>query len=109
VNYFQPSFKLVSKTRDGVSKKYHLPATPHERLIADVRVTERCKDRLRQTFSTLDPIDLLNQLRAAQSDLAQHETAWRDGEVRPTHRKPYTGPRAWRTRADPFEAVWPLV
>ena len=36
-------------------------------------------------------------------------TAWRDGEVRPTHRKQYTGPRAWRTRADPFESVWPLV
>lgn len=134
VNYFQPSFKLESKTRDGakVRKKYHLPATPHERLIADARVTERCKNRLRQTFSMLDPIELLNQLRAAQSGLAQHEvgsqtekpadsnqelsrfieslsTAWRDGEVRATHRKPYTGPRAWRTRADPFEATWPLV
>jgi hypothetical protein len=134
VNYFQPSFKLESKTRDGahVKKKYHLPATPYERLIADTRVAEICKDRLRQTFSMLDPIDLLNQLRAAQSDLAQQEVgrhtanpadrnqdlsrfieslaiAWRDGEVRPTHRKPYTGPRTWRTRADPFEAVWPLL
>jgi hypothetical protein len=134
VNYFQPSFKLESKTRDGakVRKKYHFPATPYERLIADTRVTETCKDRLRQTFSMLDPIDLLNQIRTAQSDLAQHEvgrhmensadrnqdlsrfieslsTAWRDGEVRPTHRKPYTGPRTWRTRTDPFEAVRPLL
>ncbi|HEX2523397.1 MAG TPA: hypothetical protein VHP35_14845, partial [Terriglobia bacterium] len=35
--------------------------------------------------------------------------AWRDGEVRPTHRKPFMGPRPWRTRVDPFENVWPLV
>jgi hypothetical protein len=36
VNFFQPSFKLKSKTRDGarVSKKYHRPATPCDRLLA---------------------------------------------------------------------------
>jgi hypothetical protein len=36
-------------------------------------------------------------------------TAWQGGEVRATHRKPMNGPRSWRTRADPFENVWPLV
>lgn len=36
-------------------------------------------------------------------------TAWREGEVRPTHRKRAGGPRAWRTRRDPFEQVWPLA
>jgi hypothetical protein len=35
--------------------------------------------------------------------------AWREGEVRPTHRRQCSGPRAWRTRLDPFEKVWPLV
>jgi hypothetical protein len=133
VNFFQPSFKLKSKTREGakVTKKYHLPATPHERLLADGRVTEEHKEQLRRIFSTLDPVHLLKQIREAQRALTQQEvggqterpetsqdlgrfieglsTAWRDGEVRPTHRKPYTGPRAWRTRADPFESVWPIV
>ena len=35
VNFFQPSFKLKSKTRDGarVSKTYHAPATPCDRLL----------------------------------------------------------------------------
>ena len=35
VNYFQPSFKLVEKTRDGASvlKRYSPPATPCDRLI----------------------------------------------------------------------------
>lgn len=36
INFFQPSFKLKSKTRDGarVHKRYHAPATPCERLLA---------------------------------------------------------------------------
>ncbi len=134
VNFFQPSFKLKSKTREGakVTKKYYVPTTPHERLLADDRVPNECKEQLRQTFSILDPVRLLSQIRDAQRNLAQQEvgdrtgktaetsqelssfmeslsTAWRDGEVRPTHRKPYTGPRGWRTRDDPFEKVWPLV
>jgi hypothetical protein len=134
VNFFQPSFKLKSKTRAGakVTKKYHLPATPFERLLTDDRVTVESKKQLRQIFSTLDPVQLLNQIREAQRNLTQQEvgnasektaetsrelsrfveslsTAWRDGEVRPTHRKPFTGPRPWRTRVDPFEHVWPLV
>ena len=43
VNFFQPSFKLKSKVRDGakVTKKYHVPATPYERLLASDRVTDR--------------------------------------------------------------------
>jgi hypothetical protein len=41
--------------------------------------------------------------------VASLSTAWRDGEVRSTHRKPHTGPRPWRTRVDPFQDVWPLV
>jgi hypothetical protein len=41
--------------------------------------------------------------------VASLSTAWRDGEVRPTHRKRSNGPRTYRTRVDPFEAVWPQV
>ncbi len=39
VNFFQPSFKLIAKQRDGarVRKTYSPPATPHQRLIADAR------------------------------------------------------------------------
>jgi hypothetical protein len=35
VNYFQPSFKLIDKTRDGSTtvKHYSQPATPGDRLI----------------------------------------------------------------------------
>ena len=34
-------------------------------------------------------------------------TAWQVGEVRPTHRKRKRAPRTWRTKPDPFAAVWP--
>jgi hypothetical protein len=133
VNFFQPSFKLKSKTREGakVTKKYETPATPYQRLLASDRVTNECKEQLRRTFSALDPVRLLNEIRKDQRRLAQLEvgsreksadtrqelsrfveslsTAWREGEVRPTHRRQSSGPRAWRTRLDPFEKVWPLV
>ena len=142
VNFFQPSFKLLSKTREGakVIKKYHPPATPCERLLDRKDVSDECKEQLRQTLAALDPVRLLSEIREAQRVIAQLEvgaanadmaqstppdmaqstpplngfvaslsTVWRDGEVRPTHRKRTTGPRTYRTRVDPFEAVWPQV
>lgn len=36
-------------------------------------------------------------------------TAWQKGDARPTHRISPKPPRNWRTRADPFEAVWPVI
>jgi hypothetical protein len=134
VNFFQPSFKLLSKIREGakVIKKYHPPATPCERLLERKDVSEECKEQLQQTLAALDPVRLLSEMREAQRVLAQREvgvahaqtapstselsgfvasfsTVWRDGEVRPTHRKRSSGPRTYRTREDPFEAVWPQV
>ena len=41
VNFFQPSFKLKEKRREGakVIKRYHAPATPFERALAHRKVT----------------------------------------------------------------------
>jgi hypothetical protein len=41
--------------------------------------------------------------------LASLTEAWREGEVRPTHRATTPKVRNWRTRKDPFEAVWPQI
>ena len=133
VNFFQPSFKLKSKTRLGarVSKTYHPPATPCDRLLASSRVSETVKRQLEAQFAGLDPVRLLCDIRSAQqmlSDMAacgapppgqpQTEmaafieglaTAWKNGEVRPTHRKQTKATRWWRTRTDPFADVWPVV
>ena len=73
VNFFQPSFKLAEKTRDGakIKKKYHPPATPCERLIADVRTAEEVRRRLTEMHAELDPVQLLHTIRAAQQELVE--------------------------------------
>ncbi len=61
VNFFQPSFKLASKQRDGtlVRRRYHPPLTPCQRLLASLLVEETVKEQLRQQFAALDPVALL--------------------------------------------------
>src|SRR5271170_3796988 len=73
VNFFQPSFKLAAKARDGakVTKRYHPPATPCERLMADARTNEEVRRRLATQRSTLDPVRLLQEIRAAQQELVR--------------------------------------
>jgi len=138
INFFQPSFKLKSKTRDGarVHKVYFAPATPCDRLLAHSSVSEGIKTALRAQFQKLDPVQLLQEIRAAQqtlSDFAAHgirtevapsvksaksdvtvflaslSSAWKDGEARPTHRKHATATHWWRSRVDPFADAWPVV
>ena len=129
VNYFQPSFKLRDKIRLGskVKKWYKSPATPCDRLLLDERISEKTKELLRSQKEQLDPVELLHRIRQGQSALAalsagttssgpdkqnldqflsQLPKLWKDGEVRPTHRKKEPTTRHWRTRVDPFEHVW---
>jgi hypothetical protein len=47
--------------------------------------------------------------RRPRARSAASRTAWKAGEVRPTHPAGPKPPRHWRTRKDPFEAVWPRV
>jgi hypothetical protein len=130
VNYFQPSFKLREKIRSGakVRRIYHPPATPCERLLMHPSVAEEIKERLRAQRQQLDPLELLHHIREGQTALAalvseessregpgrttldqflsQLPRLWRSGEVRPTHHAKNERIRDWRTRKDPFEAVW---
>jgi len=110
VNFFQPSFKLASKKRVGarVNKRYHAPQTPCSRLLESNGVSELVKGQLRGIAEQLDPLRLLDEIRGMQrrvvelgnsqslgslqakapeppAFLASLATAWRDGEVRPTH------------------------
>jgi len=114
INFFQPSFKLKSRTRHGakVTKRYEASLTPLERVLRSASVPETTKRRLRAQFRALDPLDLLSRMREAQQHVAQCSesgtalananapgrvplaeflaslgTAWQDGEVRPTHHR----------------------
>jgi hypothetical protein len=133
VNYFQPSFKLRGKRREGgraVRTPDH-PATPCERLLRHPAINEGLKERLRAQRQQLDPLELLHGIREGQAALAalssegnatdelgrrsleqflsQLPRLWRSGEVRPTHREQGTPRRYWRTRKDPFETTWPEI
>ena len=123
VNFFQPSFKLASKRRDGarVGKRYHAPATPSQRLLADPRTPAAVCERVAELAATLDPIRLLRQMRVhrqrvvdiADRPVAEPEdatvppleqflaglrTAWAEGEARPTARPPTKPKRERRVK-----------
>jgi len=132
VNYFQPSFKLLEKRREGsrVKKSYRPPATPCDRLLDHSRTAREVKESLIAERAELDPVDLLHRIRTTQAALAaisgnngserpgsksleqflaQLPHLWESGEARPTHRRAAGKPHNWRTRKDPFETVWPEV
>lgn len=81
VNFFQPSFKLAAKERDGakVAKRYHPPQTPCDRLLQAETIPTAAKDKLREIAAELDPLKLLEEMRAVQAYLA----ALADGEAPP--------------------------
>ena len=81
VNFFQPSFKLAGKQRDGakVTKRYHPPQTPCERLLQSDSIPMAAKSKLREISAELDPLKLLEEMRAMQAYLA----ALADGETPP--------------------------
>ena len=72
VNYFQPSFKLRKKIRNGakVKRTYDPPATPCDRLLKHPAVDDQTKEKLRLQNKQLDPVELLHRIREGQSALA---------------------------------------
>ena len=72
VNYFQPSFKLLEKIRDGASviKRYSPPATPCDRVMWHDETSVVVKNDLREYRAGLDPVALLRSIREAQSAMA---------------------------------------
>jgi len=131
VNFFQPSFKLAEKHRDGarVHKRYHAPATPYQRLLDEPRTTEATRAHVREVFAGLDPVRLLRNIRAAQQQLVtladttspspvtkepaappletflvNLRTAWQSGQARPTDSNKPAQKRGCR-RPDPLIEV----
>jgi hypothetical protein len=63
-NFFQPTMKLVSKTRHGakVSKVYDTARTPYQRLLEAGILTESKRQELAATYHNLNPVHLLKQI-----------------------------------------------
>ena len=63
-NFFQPTMKLVSKTRHGakVHKVYETAQTPYQRLLRAGMLTDAKKAELAATYHGLNPVALLKQI-----------------------------------------------
>ena len=59
-NHFCPSMKLREKKRINSKyyKKYDLPRTPYDRVLASDHVTEEAKERLKTVHQSLNPFIL---------------------------------------------------
>lgn len=70
-NFFMPSAKLISKTRDGskVTKRYDKPTTPYRRVMASDDIGNAIKDKLRGQFETLNPAVLRRRIGKLQNAL----------------------------------------
>lgn len=63
-NYFQPSMRLMSKTRNGakVSKKYDMPKTPYRRLMESPAISRKAKAAMKDEYETLNPVQLKRRI-----------------------------------------------
>jgi hypothetical protein len=70
-NYFQPSQKLISKTRIGakVTKKYDTAQTPAQRLLASTDTPKEINKQLKNMFRQLNPADLLRSINQLVEEL----------------------------------------
>lgn len=110
-------------------KRYHAPATPCDRLLADPRTSTEVRRRIEVLRSDLDHVQLLSEIRNRQQALVSItesalalpldtstapvpvadflvglRTAWQMGEVRPTAH-PNPKPKRGRRCPDPLISV----
>src|ERR1700694_2711708 len=74
VNFFQPSMKLVTKTRTGsrVRRIYGPAQTPFQRVLASGVLDAGNQGRVKAVYRALDPVRLLHQLETLQEALWRH-------------------------------------
>jgi hypothetical protein len=90
VNFFQPSFKLRERRREGakVIKRYHPPSTPYERALAHPKVTAETVARSSSLAGSARALgqDSRNPGGTRQSRRSSCRTG-----ARPANREPRTG------------------
>jgi len=72
-NYFQPSMKLIEKTRIGskVRKKYDQAKTPYRRVLESGLVPDEAKEDLEQIYAILNPAYLNQEVNRLQDRLEE--------------------------------------
>jgi hypothetical protein len=98
VNFFHPSMKLISKSRDGakVKKRYDTPKTPYQRVLEDPSVEAAVKCKLRVQMRKLNPVELKREIVDFQERLeaiAMAKAKVRQFATPPSRRPPGAGKR----------------
>ena len=83
-NFFQPSMKLIGKTREGskVVKKYDKPLTPYRRVLASVDISDSDKAKLKALYRNLNPAALKRRITKFQQRLLRLSAAKQSGRKR---------------------------
>lgn len=70
-NFFQPSMKLIEKTRVGsrVTKKYDTAQRPYQRVLDSPYISESDKTKLKRQYKTLNPASLKRKITRLQQKL----------------------------------------
>jgi hypothetical protein len=73
VNFFMPTMKCVSKTRDGsrVTKRYEVPKTPYQRVLDSPNVDAAVKQQLEARYRTLNLAELHRDILRFQDALGR--------------------------------------
>ncbi len=71
VNFFQPSMRLLSKSRNGAKthRLYDEARTPYDRILTSGNVSRRIKTNVRRRYRELDPVVLLAEIERLQDEL----------------------------------------
>lgn len=75
-NFFQPTMKLVEKKRVGskVKKKYDQAKTPYQRVLESLYVSQESKEKLKQEYAKLNPVELKRKITKLQNKLIKLAT-----------------------------------
>ena len=73
INFFQPTMKLISKTRHGakVHKVYDTAKTPYQRLLDSGTLPESKQQELTSIYTYLNPVHLLKDIQDNQEALCK--------------------------------------
>jgi hypothetical protein len=81
-NYFQPSMKLIEKTRNGseVRKKYDKAKTPYQRVLDSKTLSKEAEEDLKTIYATLNPVKLGREISRLQDRIDALAEAKREAQ-----------------------------
>lgn len=89
-NFFLPSMKLKEKTRIGsrLIKKHDIPKTPYRRIIESPDISEEVKEKLMETYESLNPALLKRNIDKLKREVERAYEIKMEKRKRETQKEP---------------------